>query len=408
MTESEEIRKNRQNGQVKFTVLKRRNSKTKIQHAADNTLLVLDSIDDPRTGHCDYPLREILFIAAIAYLCDAESNEDIATFGRAQIKWFRQFIPLENGIPSHDTFRRVFMLLKPQALDEMYKEMFRELYVGKRGKHLAIDGKVSRGCYHVKGQSLLNMVSAYDTETGISLCHAPTKNDEGKDVGEFNAIPKVIEQLDIEDKLVTIDAGGCYVEITDVILDNGGSYAITLKENQPTLHKIAKETFDRHEQNDFADVASYREEDRGHGRVEERTYYAVPVPSDDERLEKWSGLSTFVMGRFRRSVKGKEEKETIRYYISSLPYTEVERLGQSLRSHWGIENGLHWVLDVSFDEDGNRTREGNGAENLSIVRRLALGMLQQVKGGKTVANAKYRCAVDPEFRTTVVKKFLMR
>jgi len=395
-------------GQARFAVLRRRNSKTKIQHAADNALVVLDTIDDPRTRHCDYPLREILFIAAVAYLCDAESHEDIATFGRAQIEWFRQFIPLENGIPSHDTFRRIFMLFKPKALDEMYKEMFRELYVGKRGKHFAIDGKVSRGCYQVKGQSSLNMVSAYDTETGISFCHAPTKNEEGKDVGEFNAIPKVIEQLDIEDKLVTIDAGGCYTEITDVIIEGGGSYAITLKENQPTLYKIAKETFDQHEQNDFADVANYHEGARGHGRVEERTYYAVPIPSEDERLEKWSGLSTFVMGRFRRSVKGKEEKETIRYYISSLPCTEVERLGQSLRGHWGIENGLHWVLDVSFGEDANRTRKGNGAENLSILRRLVLGMLKQAKGNKTMANAKYRCAVDPDFRTKIVEKFLMR
>ena len=398
-------RRSRKNGRVKFDILKHRNSKTKIQSAGDRALKIIDSINDPRTGHCDYPLREILFIAAVASLCDAESHEEVATFGRAQIDWFRQFIPLENGIPSHDTFRRVFMLLKPQALDEMYKEMFRELYVGKRGAHIAIDGKVSRGCYHTKGKSLLNMVSANDTAMGISLCHSPTKNDEGKDVGEFNAIPKVIEQLDIEDKLITIDAGGCYVEITDVIIEGGGSYAITLKENQPTLHKIAKETF---EQQDFAEVANYREETRGHGRIEERTYYAVPVPLDDERLEKWTGLSSFVMGRFRRSVKGNDEKETIRYYISSLPCTEVERLGQSLRSHWEIENGLHWVLDVSFGEDGNRTREGNGAENLSIVRRLVLGILKQVKGNKTMVNAKYRCAVDPEFRTTVVRKFLMR
>ena len=404
MAESGQSRKK---SKAKFDFLKHRNSKTKVQHVADNALQIIDNLEDPRTGHCDYPLREILFIAAVAYLCDAESYEDIATFGRAQIEWFRQFIPLENGIPSHDTFRRIFMLLKPQALDEMCKEMFRELYVGKRGNHLAIDGKVSRGCYHVKGKSLLNMVSAYDTETGISLTHVPSKNDEGKDVGEFNAIPKVIEQLDIKDKLVTIDAGGCYAEITDVIID-GGSYAITLKENQPTLHTIAQTVFEKHQQDDFADVMVYRETARGHGRVEERTYYAVPVPVDDGRWAKWSGLRTLVMGRFRRQEKRKEAVEFTRYYISSLSCMEVERLGQSLRGHWSIENRLHWVLDVSFGEDGNRTREGHGAENLSVLRRLALGMLKQVKGNKTMGNVKYRCAVDPEFRTTVVKKFLMR
>jgi predicted transposase YbfD/YdcC len=135
-----------------------------------------------------------------------------------------------------------------------------------------------------------------------------------------------------------------------------------LKENQPTLHKIAKSAFEQQEQNDFVGVASYRESARGHGRVEERTYYAGPVALDDGRWEKWSGLSTLVMGRFRRQEKGGEVKVTTRYYISSLSSEEVERLGQSLRGHWGIENGLHWVLDVSFGEDANRTREGNGAE----------------------------------------------
>jgi len=401
-------RQSRQNSKEKFDILKRRNSKATIQHAANDALYHLDTVQDPRTRPCDYPLREILFVAVVASICGSESNEDIATFGRTQIQWFRQFLPLENGIPSHDTFRRIFMLLKPNALEEMSQEMFQELYLGKRGKHIAIDGKVSRGCYHVKGKSLLNMVSAYDTETGISLGHVSTTNDEGKDVGEFNAIPKLIAQLDIKDTLITIDAGGCYAEITDVILDGGGSYAITLKENQPTLHKIAKSTFEQIEQNDFAEIASYRETARGHGRIEERTYYAVSIRQDDERLEKWSGLSTLVMGRFRRQEKGKEATEFTRYFISSLPCTEVERLGQSLRGHWGIENGLHWVLDVSFGEDANRTREGNGAENLSILRRLALGMLKQVKGGKTIPNVKFRAAIDPEFRTKIIKQFLMR
>jgi predicted transposase YbfD/YdcC len=300
------------------------------------------------------------------------------------------------------------MLLKPEALNEFYNEMFRDLYVGKRPKHLAIDGKVSRGCYQIKGRSLLNMVSAYDTETSISLVQVSTANDEGKDVGEFNAIPKVIEQLDIEDAVVTIDAGGCYAEITDAIIDGGGSYAVTLKENQPTLYKIAKETFKEQEQNNFADVASYHTTDHGHGRVEERSYYAVAVPTDDERLEKWTGLSTFVMGRFRRSEKGKEATETVRYFMSSLPCSDVERLCQSLRSHWGIENGLHWVLDVSFGEDSNRTREGNGAENKSILRRMALGILKQVKGKKTMPNAQFLAAIDPDFRTMIVEKFFMR
>ena len=224
------------------------------------------------------------------------------------------------------------------------------------------------------------MVSAWDTENGLCLGQVATKNDEGKEVG------------------------GCYKEITGAIVAGGGDYAITLKANQLTLHEIAKSVFAEHERNDFADVACYSETNRGHGRVEQRTYYAVPIP-DAPRLEKWPGLSTFVMGRFHRTVGDKEEQHT-RYFITSLLTDDVQRLGQVLRSHWGIENSLHWVLDVSFGEDANRTRRGNGAENLSILRRIGLGMLNQIKGKKTIPNVKFQAAVDPEFRTTIITKFL--
>ena len=260
----------------------------------------------------------------------------------------------------------------------------------------------------MKGQSLLNMVSAWDTENGISLGQVATKSDEGKEIGEFNTIPKLVNQLDVQGKLATIDAGGCYAEIAGSIVNGGGDYAITLKENQPTLHKIAQGIFEEHARNDFADVASYHETNRGHGRLEERTYYVVPVPSNEHRLEKWPGLQTLVMGRFRRTIIGGKETEFTRYYISSLAGDCAARLGQSLRSHWGIENGLHWVLDVSFGEDANRTRRGHGAENLSILRRLSLGMLNQSKGKKTIPTLKFHAAVDPDFRTTIFKNFLMR
>jgi predicted transposase YbfD/YdcC len=393
----------------KPNVVKQQYNKKKIASVAVHFLRVVEQLDDPRTGSCDYPLGEILFVAIIAVLCGSESDQDIATFGEAQIKWFRQFMPLKNGIPSHDTFRRIFMLLKPEVLQSAYDEIFRELRVRKRGKnsppkHYAIDGKVSRGCYNTKGKSLLHTVSCWDRANGISLGQLATKNEEGKEVGEFNTIPKLIKELDIKGALITIDAGGCYAEITDAIIDGDGSYAITLKENQPTLHGMAKDVFAKHEQNGFLGVATYQETNRGHGRVEERTYYAVPVPKADGRLEKWSGLETLVMGHFRRSVKGGQETEFIRFYISSVPCKKVEWLGQSLRGHWAIENGLHWVLDVSFGEDGNRTRRGNGAENWSILRRMALGMLNQVKGKMTIPNVKFRAAVDPGFRTEILKK----
>ena len=180
----------------------------------------------------------------------------------------------------------------------------------------------------------------------------------------------MIEQLDVKGAVVTIDAAGCYTEIVDAVVDNGGNYLITLKDNQPTLMSETQELFTEVASQDFEGVACHRESNRGHGRIEERTYYAVPLLAESTLREKWKNLNTLMMGIFEREVKGKKSRE-VRYMISDLPCDEVERLGGCFRSHWGIENRLHWVLDVSFGEDANRTRRGNGAENLSKIRRLA-------------------------------------
>lgn len=383
-----------------------RHTPEELQRIAGGFLRIVDKIPNPRTRECRYPLDEILLVALVATLCGAESYENMATFGEAQAKWFRQFVPLANGVPAHDTFRRVLILLKPTALDEAYREILPGLR-DEACEHVAIDGKGSNGCYDIKSQTLLRMVSAWDTENGLSLGQVATKNDEGKDVGEFHAIPKLVNQLDIRGLLVTVDAGGCYAQIVDAIVAGGGDYTVTLKENQPTFHKMAKAIFTEHEQNDFADVACFHEANRGHGREEQRTYYAVPVPADDQWLKKWRGIASLVMGKFQRSVGGKTSEFT-RYYITSLPADAIQRLGRSLRRHWGIENRLHWVLDVTFGEDANRNRRGNAAENLSILRRWSLAMLRQVKGKKTIPNVKYQATVDPHFRTEIMKICFVR
>ena len=271
-----------------------------------------------------------------------------------------------------------------------------------QGKHIAIDGKVLRGCYNKKGMSLLRTVSAWDTENGISLAQVATKNDEGKDVGEFHAIPVLIGMLDIQGRTVTIDAGGAYVEIAGAVTDGGGDYAITLKENQPTLYKEAVKMFQELEERNFEGVDCYEESNRGHGRQERRTYRTVSV-TDEKLLLKWPGLQTFVMGLFQRTTRG-VTTEYRRYYFSSLGCEQVEYFGQILRKHWSIENNLHWVLDVSFGEDANRTRRGHGAENLSILRRAALSILNQHKDKMTIPNMKFRAAIDPVFRTKLFLK----
>ncbi len=253
----------------------------------------------------------------------------------AQLKWLKKFLKLENGIPAHDTFLRVVHLLKPESLEEVDRHIFDSLK--HKGKHIAIDGKASRGCYNIKGQSLLHTVSAFDTETGIALGQIATKNEQGKEVGEFETIPKLVKTWDVKGKLVAIDAGGCYGEVVESLVEGKGDYAVTLKENQPTLYKEAKIMFQESERTDFADVPCFEESNRGHGREEKRTCHAISVPKTSELHQKWPKLKTFVLGRFERREKGKEPTVFERYYISGLPCDDVERLGKVLRNHWGIE-----------------------------------------------------------------------
>jgi len=386
--------------------VKKDNSRRSVKKIARMFSKNLANLVDPRTRkkRIDYPLDEIVFTSLVAVICGAESYQDFATFGEEQLNWLRDFFPFANGIPSHDTFRRIFELLDPKSLEKTYRHFIENLKI-KTLKHIAIDGKVSRGCYNIKGQCLLNSVSAFDTENGIVLGQLATRNDEGKDVGEYNTIPLVIESLDITDAVVTVDAAGCYTEIVDEIVKGNGHYVITVKDNQPTLSQAAQEAFAEAESKGFEGVQSYQTSDRGHGRIEERTYYAMPVPDDSPLREKWQNLDTFVMGIFDRTVDGVTSRE-VRYLISDLSSDQVARLGQCARAHWGIENKLHWVLDVSFGEDGNRTRKGHGAENLSKLRRLALGLIRQVQGKQSVPKVMWRAALSSEFRTNIIKKII--
>jgi len=365
---------------------------------------VQDIVDPRRIRDVDYPLVEMLFTALVAVCCGAESFGEIETFGEEQLPWLKQFFLFKNGTPSHDTFTRVFEWLDPNSLEKAYRLLIEGLKI-RDPKHIAIDGKASRGCYKIKGQSLLHTVSAWDTENSIALGQLKTKNNEGKDVGEYNTIPVLIETLDINDAVVTIDAGGCYVNIVDAVAKGQGHYLITVKDNQPTLLNAAKLAFAKVESDGFEGVDCYQESDRGHGRIENRKYYAVPVPENSELRQKWQGLETFMMGVFHRTVKGKTSVQ-VRYAISDVPCSEVQRLGCCFRNHWGIENRLHWMLDVCFGEDGNRTRRGNGAETLGKLRRLAHGLLLKVKGKQTVPKMMFRAAVSPEFRTTVVGQII--
>jgi predicted transposase YbfD/YdcC len=384
--------------------LKNDNGQRKVKKVAKTFAQAVAEIDDPRTWPPTYPLAEILFVALVAVICGSASYSDFETFGNTQIKWLKKFFPFKNGIPSHDTYRRVFQLLDPKSLEKAYRLIIENLKI-RHTKHIGIDGKTSRGCYNIKGQCLLHVVSAWDTDNGIALGQLATKNDEGKEVGEYNTIPKLIETLDIKGALVTVDAGGCYVEIVDAVIEGGGDYVVTLKDNQPTLLNEAKTIFAEAEAKGFESVECYQESDQGHGRLEKRTYYAVPLPKDSELRKKWKNLETLLMGVFEREVKGKKSEE-VRFMISNLESSQVRHRGSYFRKHWEIENCLHWMLDVNFREDENRTRRDNGAENLGKIRRLAIGLMGKVKGKQTIPNMMFRAALSPEFRTSVIQQII--
>jgi predicted transposase YbfD/YdcC len=387
-------------------IVKKDNRKRKIKTFVSDFNAAVEQIDDPRTrkGAIDYPLGEILFTALVAMICGSESYQDFATFGNAQLTWLRKFFPFTHGIPSHDTYRRVFELLHPKSLEKTYRMIISGLKV-RTTKHIAIDGKTSRGCYNIKGQCLLHVVSAWDTDNGIALGQVSTHNDEDKDVGEYNTIPHVIEALDIRKAVVTIDAGGCYDNIVKVIVAGKGNYVITLKDNQPTLIEEAKRAFADAELNGSKEVSSIETTDNKHGRKERRTYQVISVAKGSESRKKWKGLQSFVKVESHREVKGKKSRET-RYLISSLSSNQIEQIARCVRLHWGIENSLHWVLDVSFGEDSNRTRCGHGAENLSTLRRLAVGLMRRVKGKQTVPNMMFQAALSQTFRTNIVKQIV--
>jgi len=365
-------------------------------------------MEDPRTRHCNYPLVEILFIALCANMCGGVSYQDFATFGESQIMWFKEFFKLENGIPSHDTFRRVFQLIKSDVFEALYRQLSDSFGLSDERKHLAIDGKTSRGCYDTKGHPLLHTVTVYDTVNGVAFAQKATKTEDGKETGECNTIPLLVQSINIEGSIVTVDAGGCYMEVIEAIVEGGADYVITLKENQPKLYQQAETIFAEAAEKNFEGVESYSTYSKGHGREETRNYYSVPMPEIPELREKWgSSLNSLTMRISTRVEKG-VAKTSIHYFISSLTCDRIKEIGDSIRGHWKIENNLHWTLDVCFKEDANRTRRGYGASNLSLLRKLALALLQKIKGKNTIPNLIFKAAVDPNFRTNLVKRFLMR
>ena len=352
----------------------------------------LVAVEDPRCpGKVEHRLVEVLVIAVCAVIACAESWDDMALYGRSKLAWLRTFLDLPNGIPSHDTFRRVFMLIDPDAFEAGFTAWVGSLADRFEREVVAIDGKTVRRSFdHGREQSALHVVSAWASEQGLVLGQRCV---DGKS-NEITAVPELLDQLALENSIVTLDAMGCQTAIAEKILTRGGDYLLTLKGNHPLAHAAVVKHFD---QRCFRVGAPHRADcdafDDTHGRLVRRRVFASTDAAALDALSGWPGLRTVLAVESIRSVNSAPTKveSEIRYFLSSCP-DDPAVLGKAIRSHWAVENALHWVLDVTFREDDSRVRDRTAARNLALLRKIALNIVGRDKTTKASVRARRKKA----------------
>ncbi len=364
---------------------------------------LFEDMDDPRVvGRCTYPLVEVALIGICAVLCGAETWTEVEEFGESKRAWLAQFLKLEQGIPSHDTFRRVFSLLPAEVLETRFREWVEVNFQVERGQVIAIDGKTVRGA----GLRALHLVSAWAHGSGIVL--GQRKVDEKSN--EITAIPQLLDDLYLAGAIVTLDAMGTQAAIAQKIRDKKADYVLALKGNQGQLHADIQEWFVWADQQQFRDMPhSYAQTvNKNHGRIEIRQCWALSDPKAFEVIrhhDGWADLQSIVrVIRERRPLDNTPVPPETVYFISSLP-PDAELLLQVVRAHWSIENNFHWTLDVVFREDDARLRVLNGAENFAILRRFALNLLKRHPAKLSLKRKRFKAALDDSFLTQLLQYF---
>jgi len=352
---------------------------------------------DPRRAHRrKHLLLDIVIIALCAVLCGCNTWPEIVVWAQHRHQWLRRFLALPNGIPSHDTFERLFDRIDPIAFQRCFREWIAAVCEALKIPHIAIDGKTLRG----SGAGLLgplHVVSAWATANHLALGEVAVAEKSN----EITAIPRLLELLDIQGALVTIDAMGCQKEIARKIRERGGDYVLTVKDNHPTLLADIQECLNEAFEAADGRLDEFQTDDKGHGRIERRSYTVLPVPEAFRGRVDWKDLNVIGMCASERTVKGKTSVE-VRYFIGSRK-ASARVYGKVLRGHWGIENGLHWQMDINFDEDSSRISQRHAAENFAVLRRIALSLLKQHPAKMSIACKRVAAAVDTAFLEEILK-----
>jgi predicted transposase YbfD/YdcC len=335
-------------------------------------------------------------IAICAAICGAEGWEDIELFGETKEEWLRGFLELPHGPPSDDTYRRVFAALDAEEFQICFMDWIEAVEELTQGQVIAVDGKTLRRSHdRSQGKKALQMVSAWASANGLVLGQRKVDGESN----EITAVPELLDVLEIAGCIVTLDAIHCQTETVETIVNKGADYVLPVKENQPRLLEALQGLFDDPAEMRWVECDYHRTEDRGHGRVEIRECWSTSDPeylNYIATLAEWRGLQSIVMIQTERQL-GDQTTVSRRYFISSLK-SDAERLLQAVRGHWGIENKVHWVLDIAFREDDCRIRKGYGAENFAVLRHIALNLLRRETSAKrSIKGKRMKAALDEKY-----------